>query len=191
MKRALPLVLFALLSLHAQAQEKVFRFGPKAGLNVSDLTNLSHADPRIAFHAGMQFNIRLNKHWRLQSEVYYSAQGGRAKTKSLESTEYYNYLAFPLLAQYRFSRFYVEAGPQFALLLNGRLREYSPDGSTSYTSHHENIADFLIPVGAGYQLNDHFGFNLRYNQGITSIRRSSLADKNRNVVLQAGAFMFF
>ncbi len=191
MKSALTLVLFALLSPFAQAQEKVFRFGPKAGLNFSNVVPLSHTDPRLAFHAGMQFNIRLNKHWRLQPEVYYSAQGGRVNVPAAKNTEYYNYLAFPLLAQYRFSRFYVEGGGQFALLVNRRLREYSPDGSESYTGHHENTGDFLIPVGAGYQLNDRFGFNLRYNQGISGIRRSRLADKNRNVVLQAGAFMFF
>lgn len=197
MKKALCLLLLSILYLNAGAQEKVFSFGPKAGLSVSNLGNKPAVRERIGFYAGMLFHIKLNDHWRLQPEAYFSQQGARQPkgTVTHQTTEYYNYLAFPLLAQYRFTkRFYVEAGAQLGILVNGRLKTYYDEsalGTGGFTSHHENTFDLIVPAGAGYQLNRHFGFNLRYNQGITNIRRYALAAKERHQVFQAGAYMFF
>lgn len=190
-KFALFILLFTLASA-VHAQEKVFHFGPKAGLNVSDISGLSAVDARIGFHAGLQFNIRLNEIWRLQPEVYFSTQGGHVPNKTISNSEQYNYAALPIMVQYWFNkRFFVEAGPQPAVLVNPRRREYThPDGS-SYTNRHENIFDFAIAAGAGYQFNQRFGVNIRYNQGITDIRRSAQSNDQRNMVLQAGGFMYF
>lgn len=197
MKKALCLLLLSVLYITAGAQEKVFSFGPKAGFSMSNLSNKPAVRERPGFYAGMLFHIKLNTHWRLQPEVYFSQQGARQPKGAAhyKTTEYYNYLVLPILVQYRFAkRFYVEAGAQPGILVNGRLRTYYDEsglGTGGFTSHHENTFDLIVPAGAGYQLNSHFGFNVRYNQGITNIRRYALAAKERNQVLQAGAYMFF
>jgi hypothetical protein len=194
MKYISVLLLLFTLYLPAFAQDKVFHFGPKAGISLSDISNKPRIDPRVGYYAGLVFNIRLNSRWALQPEMYFSAQGAEGKLKDAAHIEHYNYLAFPILVQYHFAnRLYLEGGVQAAFLVNGRLRSYQavPEPGAPYTSRHENVFDFLIPVGAGYQLNRHFGFNIRYNQGITGIRRSALASEERNRVLQAGAYMYF
>lgn len=193
MKLKILLFVIMMASFTAGAQEKVFRFGPKAGLNVSDISGSIDVATRLGFHAGMQFNIRLNNHWRLQPEMYFSMQGGRMPDNVIDKqSEKYNYLAFPVLVQYRFTkRFFVEAGPQAGILVNGRMRTYTHTDGSTYDSRHENTFDFLIAAGAGYQFNERFGINVRYNQGITGIRRSANAEKQRSMVLQAGGFMYF
>ena len=158
MKKSLPLIAIAILSMFvAPAQEKVVTPGVKGGANFSWLTNFPGNGARPGFHLGGLLHLRLNARWRLQPEVYFSTQGERYDPKDPE--EYYNYLAFPLLLQYRFKHgFFVEAGPQLGILVNGRMREY---GSPSYTGHHENTFDFLIPVGAGYQISRRLGVYAR------------------------------
>lgn len=191
--RLIPLLLlFTLLAAtRAKAQEKVFRFGPKAGINLSDISGLDNVQARIGFHAGLLFNFRLAAHWRLQPEAYFSTQGGKGPDKIMQTAEQYNYLALPVLAQYRFTpRLFAEAGPQLGILVNPRRREYmGADGSTYY-NRHEKTADFLVAAGAGYEFNNRFGINLRYTQGITSIRTSARENRQVNMLLQAGGFMY-
>ncbi|WP_157986284.1 porin family protein [Chitinophaga alhagiae] len=175
----------------AAAQERIFRFGPKAGLNVSWLTR-NIDNPRIGFHAGLLFHLKLHEHWRLQPEVYFSQQGGGNFIKVLGPATDCNYLAFPMLAQYRFkSRLYFEAGPQLGILVNRKLREHYYADGVSYVDHHENAADLLAAFGAGYQAGKRLGFNVRYNRGITPVAQRAAASHAKNHLLQTGMYMLF
>lgn len=78
------------LSLKANAQD--FRFGIKAGINVSNVTGDIRNDfskdvlkAYTGFHAGAVFNIAFGKFFAIQPELIYSQNGVRFDDKSLIS----------------------------------------------------------------------------------------------------------
>ncbi|MBO9151634.1 outer membrane beta-barrel protein [Chitinophaga sp. GCM10012297] len=96
------------------------------------------------------------------------------------------------MVQYRFTgKFFVEAGPQVAALVNPKKRDYPDLNGPGFTSRHENIGDFLLAAGAGYQFNQNVGVYARYNQGLVSIRSSSSMPDRYNQVAQAGVMLKF
>lgn len=66
------------LSGSAFAQQEV-KFGPKAGVNFANLSNLDDSEMKIGFHVGAVAEIKFNDKFSIQPELLYSAQEiGRA-----------------------------------------------------------------------------------------------------------------
>lgn len=188
MKKALLLISFIFATITSFAQEKVFSMGLKGGFNHSWNSDDFPGDaPRNAFHAGAFFNLRLNDHWRLQPETYFSVQGEQDNKNVKNTSLGYNYLVFPIMVQYRFKkRFFIEAGPQIGALLNRKPMPFHTLDYIPYRDNNVNIFDVMIAGGAGYQVNRRVSVYARANHGVTNIRALSLAKKDYNVVLQLG-----
>lgn len=182
------LILFSCIlsfSIPALAQKKVFSFGVKGGFNHTWLSdNYASNTHRNSFHLGALIHLRLNDNWRLQPEVYFSAQG--------EKEEKNNYLVFPVLLQYRFQqRFFVEAGPQLGALVNRRAKPFEIKSEDPYRDNNTNVFDVAVAVGAGYKFTRHVSAYVRFNQGVTTVRASALAKKDFNEVTQLGVNYLF
>ncbi|WBV56477.1 porin family protein [Chryseobacterium daecheongense] len=210
-------------SLFINAQEKTkslsrITFGVKAGFNASTLTenNVEYENDqkfKIGINAGGFVNIPIAEKFSVQPEVLFS-QGG-SKTKDI--FKYYsdnysfkqeydykmtlNYIVLPLMLQYNIlPKFYVEAGPEFGLLLggkskgNGTYTQTSGNNTTTSTQEFSNklIMDlynrfnFGIGVGAGYYFTNNFGITARFTAGITDILKNNSGDSFRNNALQIG-----
>src|SRR4029078_3190994 len=78
------LTLFFASSLFAQDA----KFGLKAGLNVSTLSNTygSEYGSKLGFNAGALAHIHLSPYWSLQPEVLYSGQGTKYTVGTTEHT---------------------------------------------------------------------------------------------------------
>src|SRR6478735_3904447 len=102
--------------LHAQVE-----LGIKGGVNFSSVTNLNGND-RISGFGGLFLHNSLNKHWCIQPELLYSAQGERSFDENgVKNNLNLNYLQLPVMVQYFATRhFYLEAGPQVGYLLQAR-----------------------------------------------------------------------
>lgn len=189
MKQTVILIVLMMFSVQLSAQKKV-AFGFKGGLNLSTITHFDRDGVKPGLHIGGLLHWRLNAKWRLQPELYFSMQG--APDGKYQQEENYNYIVLPVLAQYRFTgKFFVEAGPQVALLVNPHKMDAPADPNIPNTGHHENLGDFLMAAGVGYEFNRHFGVYCRYNQGLVSIGRSSGGPGQYNVVGQAGLVLKF
>lgn len=201
MKKTLILICLACLTLPVLAQKKVFSFGLKGGLNNSWLSDKYPTNThRNTFHAGALVHLRLSAHWRLQPEIYFSAQGEKPDKGGKYFNQEHNYLVFPVIVQYRFlhqQRFYVEAGPQIGALVNGRNPiSFEVESEIPYRDNNEvNTFDVMMAVGTGYQFTRHVTVYTRMNIGVTTVRSTFVGHntpaRDYNEVLQLGVSYLF
>ncbi|MEJ7662802.1 MAG: porin family protein [Hymenobacter sp.] len=105
-----------LIATQARAQ-----FGVKGGLSEAVLSGRVGEDAsyKTYFHAGVFYQAHLIGPLSIQPELLYSLQGSQLKgaTTAANYTTRLNYLAVPILVKATFGPLYVEAGPQFGLLV--------------------------------------------------------------------------
>ena len=189
MKFYLPFLIGMFTSFLAISQ---IQYGIKAGLNITNLNvtgqNVtSSVKTRENFNAGIFADIHLSKSFFIQPEVVYSGQGGNLKDSSGNVT--YNYINVPVLIKFEHSTgFFVESGPQVGFLI------YSWYNTNSYSTDlksQTNSTDFAWVFGLGYKIpSANFGFDFRYNLGLTNINNYSIIT-SKNSVFQLDLFYLF
>jgi len=170
-KLLLILVTIFLLYIGTRAQSGT---GIKAGVNYTSLNGYT-GDSRINFHAGVFTEIPLNKKWTIQPELLYSGEGQHyllapedESATGGEGTITLSYASLPVML--RFSpcqRFYLEAGPQMAVLVTAHSKGMGTDGMNvkrSFTN-----GQFGLNLGAGFFFNQRIGIYGRYFFGMTDI----------------------
>lgn len=173
----LALVVVAGTTLYAQPP----KFGLKAGLNLSTVTN-TDSDLKPGFHGGGLVHIHVTPAFSLQPEVVYSNQGTKY---SSDNKLVLNYVNIPVLLQYNFDNgFRLQGGPQLGILTEAKNKVGSVevDVSDAFKS-----IDFSIPLGVSYLSYSGFGVDARYNLGITNVSENS-STNYRNSVIQLGVF---
>ncbi|HEU4607899.1 MAG TPA: porin family protein [Chitinophagaceae bacterium] len=156
-------LLFSLGAVKAQV-----KYGVKAGLNLASMkesyggVNVT-TDSRANLIAGAFLNYALSENFSIQPELLYSGMGGSYSGEKLKLA----YIALPILAQYHFAeKFYVEAGPQFGLLMSAKA-----DG-TDVKDSFKSLDIQLVP-GVGYNITENIGVNARYGFSLGNIADGS------------------
>lgn len=165
-------------------------FGPKVGLNVTNVTH-SHGDNKASINAGVFAGFRFNDWLAVQAEVLYSRQGWRDKidvtgADNVKADFRVNYLNIPLLARfYVWDRVSVDLGPQIGLALNAKQR-YKHDGETVKEKiHNLNSVEASFVLGASYDFDFGLTASLRYNLGLSNVfDKDSFGESNKNHVFQ-------
>ncbi|MFS4473023.1 porin family protein [Chryseobacterium sp. T20] len=161
------------------------RFGVKAGLNISTLSD-NDFNSKAGFYGGVFANIPVAQDFSFQPEVMYSGMGAKFKADS-DAKANLDYISVPLMLQYNaLPNLYLEAGPQFSFLVNSKLKykSNSTDAKDVFKSF-----DFGIGLGAGYYFTQNIGVTARYVAGLTDVakNRPDLSeDKAKNGVFQFG-----
>lgn len=162
-----------------------FSWGPKAGLNVTTMSN-SDWDAKVSFTAGMFAQVRTANWFALSLEALYSRQGGTDKhtvagveIRNRLKTEYIN---VPLLANfYVTERLALKTGVQVGFCLSAREVVKTGDVTTKHgVAGSFHTADVAIPVGISYDLG-RFVLDARYNFGVSHAMKSG---PTRNNVFQ-------
>lgn len=185
MKKISFIVLLVLSVSYVQAQAQA-NFGLKGGLNLAHTTNSNTGESgnKAGLHAGLLAHIHLTPQWSVQPELYYSSQGGTVSNVDI----YLNYINIPLLLQYNFSGFRIQTGPQLGLLV-GVKDKIDGVESNFFTSDDFKTSDFSWTFGASYLMPSGFGFDGRYNLGISAINDDPTRDgATKNRVFQLGVF---
>ncbi|WP_278353072.1 porin family protein [Chryseobacterium gleum] len=158
------------------------RFGLKAGLNISTISN-NNANSKAGFYGGVFANIPVAQDFSVQPEVLYSGQGAKAKANSNIKLNT-DYIAVPVMLQYNLiPNLYVEAGPQFAFLISAKGKG---NGATVDVKDDFKTFDFGLGLGAGYYFTQNIGVNVRYTAGLTKIAKEDDGDSSKNGVFQIG-----
>lgn len=164
------------------------KFGLKAGLNVSTLSNMD-MNSKAGFYGGVFANIPVTKDFSIQPEALYSATGAKGKGGD-ETKLNLEYLSVPIMFQYNaLPNLYVEAGPQFNFLIDARLKKSASTGAFKSAT---NSFDFGIGLGAGYYFTKNIGVNVRYTAGLSDIVKTRYqygydrAGSVKNSVFQVG-----
>ncbi|WP_407404657.1 porin family protein [Chryseobacterium sp.] len=177
------------------------RFGIKAGMNVSSLSNdgtLEDQGSKIGFNAGVFATIPVAASFNIQPEVLYSQYGDKYDTKIAGTTYSYanhlDYITVPVMFQYNFvPNFYVEAGPEFGFMVSAKNKSKN-ETNNNVIAESGNYKDRFntfnvgIGIGAGYYFTDNIGVTARYVAGVTDIAkdRPNNSDAVRNNVFQVG-----
>jgi len=182
------------------------RFGVKAGMNVSSLSNdgtLEDQGSKIGFNAGVFANIPVAESFNIQPEVLYTQYGDKYDQviagNRYSYARHHDYIAVPVMFQYNFvPNFYVEAGPEFGFLVSAKNKsknETNNDVIAESGDYKDRLNGFNVGIGlgAGYYFTDNIGLTARYVAGVTDIakERPANSDAIRNNVFQVGlAFKF-
>jgi len=172
------------------AQRTTTHFGLKAGVNIANIKieNAGDGDTRVGFHAGGLAHIHVSKHFAVQPELVFSTQGRRETINGQKYKTNLSYINVPVLAQYMTgSGFRLQTGPQFGVLVDAEsgVDEASDDVQKNYKT-----PEFSWVFGASYLTNSGFGFDARYNLGLSNINDLGPREyKNRVVAL--GVFYQF
>lgn len=181
MKRLLLLVAMVAASFGAKGQGSL-SFGPKIGLNVSDLTDDGYG-PRVGMNVGIFAQYRFNNSWAVQPEILYSMQG--ARTTNMDGgpnrTEKIDYISVPILA-----KFYATQGLSFGIGPQVAFRVRADNGGGTYANG-ETFKDFTNPVelaaavGAAYDFPFGIVLDARYTIGMTKTFKSDFWEGHNSV----------
>ncbi|WP_027385479.1 porin family protein [Chryseobacterium gregarium] len=177
------------------------RFGVKAGMNVSSLSNdgtLEDQGSKIGFNAGVFANIPVGSMFSVQPEVLYSQYGDKYDQviagNRYSYANHLDYITVPVMLQYNLiPNLYVEAGPEFGFMVSAKNKAKN-ETNNDVISESGNYKDrfstfnFGLGLGAGYYFTDNIGITARYVAGLTDIakNRPNGSDAVRNNVFQVG-----
>lgn len=119
----------------AQAQ-----FGVKAGINAAELHGRDgeSSSYKTYYHVGLIFQGKLIGPLSIQPEIQYSQQGGNLKSAFTDYDTKLHYFSVPVLLKVTLGPVFVEAGPQFGLLVdatrNGQVEISGTNGSAAYAN---------------------------------------------------------
>ncbi|SHL23921.1 porin family protein [Hymenobacter psychrotolerans] len=189
MKKALlSLVLLGGLSSVASAQS--VRFGLKAGATLANFRGDDIEDTKsiYGYHAGFAANLGITEHLSLQPELLYSQKGTKLEEDNVKLVQRLHYIDIPLLVKYNFGGAFVEAGPQFGLLVSysSKLKDDNDELDLSDLEYNPYTpSDVGFVVGAGYQLGNGLTAGVRYNGGLSRI---AAPDYNNKLKVHNSAF---
>ena len=178
MKKSLFIILLSVLYMpFAQAQ-----LGVKGGLNVAEFTGREgeSASYKAFYHVGIFYQANILGPLAIQPEVQYSVAGGNLKSAFTDYDSKLQYLTVPVLAKLTVGPVFVEAGPQFGVLLSadqsGTMQVgLAPDGTPAYGNESRPATgsfkrnDFSVVGGVGLRLVSGFSLGGRLVAGLNDI----------------------
>jgi outer membrane immunogenic protein len=168
--------LFSSTLAHAQLS-----VGARAGINfatepIPDYYHVFLARPQFGIFGQYNFHSPL----AVQVGLTYSGEGANYRDDASGDTYHvrHAFLNIPLWIQYKLPvGFYIEAGPQFGLLLSGKESDNS--GEYTDTKKYYKGTDFGAGIGLGYEFPKNalkgFGLNVRYIRGLSAINKDPIA----------------
>ena len=173
-------LIMSMIVLNAQAQNK-FALGIKLGQNFSSINNVNVDRNAASFHLGATTQIGIGPSFSIAPEVILTQTKLESNPSVSEllgnnalkpETYHLNYLAIPVLAQYKvFKSFIVQAGPQYSILLDQKK-----DGK-EVARLAFNSGEFAVVGGAKLDMNGFFVYG-RYVIGMNNIRSANELTSN-------------
>lgn len=172
------------------------KYGVKAGVNLSNMSNDMTFDPGFSMGTGFQVGALVNFHWGqrtesslpgtglwgLQPEFLFSNQvvksdGGNVKL---------NYIKVPVMLKvYPLSRLSVEVGPEFSYLISSSPKSLKVDEATVKIEDCKGF-NFGAGIGAAYEFNFGLMVGARYSMGFSDLGKNLKWKNNSNVQITVG-----
>ena len=185
---------FSLITAQLKAQVK---FGPKAGLNLTEMSlksgDLSYNPSTVAgFHVGFILETRINKHFYLQPGIFYSTKGSNYKIGMENVSISPDYIEIPVNFLWKINlkgtaKLLIYTGPYFAAGIAG---SYNINGNSKKIKFGTSASDDLKPFdyglnfGVGFEIH-HFQITGQYGYGLMNLNPDKSAKYTVNI---AGLF---
>ena len=189
-------VLMCSLTAFAQSKEGTFNILPKAGINISNLSNKDNAKVKVGFTAGAEAEYQLTKQLSLSAGALFSMQGAKSTTVfrevdnttkeirevDIKNTMEFDYINVPILANYYIIEgLAVKLGiqPGFNIVAKRKRTDGVEKESKNLSDLGVDVrkVDISIPIGVSYEFND-FVVDARFNLGLTEVA-DLVKSKNR------------
>ncbi len=189
-------VLMCSLTAFAQTKEGSFNILPKAGINISNLSNKDNAKVKVGFTAGAEAEYQLTKQLSLSAGALFSMQGAKSTTVfrevdnttkeirevDIKNTMEFDYINVPILANYYIIEgLAVKLGiqPGFNIIAKRKRTDGVEKESKNLSDLVVDVrkVDISIPIGVSYEFND-FVVDARFNLGLTEVA-DLVKSKNR------------
>ena len=141
------------------------QFGVKAGLNAAEMHGRDgeSSSYKTFYHIGLIFQGEIAGPLSIQPEIQYSQQGGNLKGAFTDYDTKLHYFTVPVLLKLTLGPVFVEAGPQFCLLVDatrdGQVEISGTNGSVAYghvdgqsVTDQYKKTDISVAGGAGLKL---------------------------------------
>lgn len=193
------LLIVSVLSVSTVAIAQDFTYGLKAGANIPSFNfeeSSASKSSILGIYAGVFGNIALGENFSIQPELIYStggakyvynidfnpmsstsssASGSVAATK-IDDRIKTGYLSLPVMLQYKIIEgLYIEAGPQYNLLLSIEESHYGSDYRD--IKEYYKTGTFAIAAGIGYDLSilaPGLSVGLRYAKDLSNMNNQTL-----------------
>ena len=167
-------MMVAALTVNAQNEAGQISIMPKAGVNLSTITDTDHSKMKVGFVAGVEAEYGISEKFGLAAGLLYSMQGCGFKETSYKYK--LDYLNIPIVAQfYPVKGLALKAGVQPGFCLSAKA------GSAKITN--KQSFDFSIPVGLSYEISK-IVIDARYNFGVTKTFKDIQNWSPKNSVFQ-------
>ena len=189
-------VVMCSLTAFAQSKEGTFSIQPKAGINISNLSNKDNAKVKVGFTAGAEAEYQLTKQLSLSAGALFSMQGAKSTTVfrevdnttkeirevDIKNTMEFDYINVPILANYYIIEgLAVKLGiqPGFNIIAKRKRTDGVEKESKNLSDLGVDVkkVDISIPIGVSYEFND-FVVDARFNLGLTEVA-DLVESKNR------------
>ena len=189
-------VVMCSLTAFAQSKEGSFNILPKAGINISNLSNKDNAKVKVGFTAGAEAEYQLTKQLSLSAGALFSTQGAKSTTVfrevdnttkeirevDIKNTMEFDYINVPILANYYIIEgLAVKLGiqPGFNIIAKRKRTDGVEKESKNLSDLGVDVrkVDISIPIGVSYEFND-FVVDARFNLGLTEVA-DLVKSKNR------------
>lgn len=192
----------ALISMQCIAQTTEIQrisFGPKAGVNFSNLTNVDDAEAKTGFTGGVfliyspieKFGVSVDLLYSMEGASYKSSTTVNSQTSTYETSTGINYIRLPIAANYFFGQYgdkfrpKILLGPSLGFLASvkqkAELTVSDNSGTTTSTIESTDKSDFSgfdigATIGAGFNLRlaekTWLNTDIRYYAGFVDIRET-------------------
>jgi len=181
MKKAIFSLMLAILSTLAYAQQ--FNGGAMLGMAASQVAG----DTYSGFHkagpvAGFFVNLNVSPRSTFQMELYYVQKGSRDNANAVEGDyDSYllrlNYIELPVLYQFKFGWFALEAGPSVAFTMSG----YEEKNGEEIQADDFALATFQLNFGAVFTVAKNWKIDIRTNNSLTNLRNQTYTGNVRRI----------
>ncbi len=183
-------------SMVRQRSALAIKYGVKAGVNLSNMSNDMTFDPAFSMGAGFHVGALVNFHWGqrtasslpgtglwgLQPELLFSnnvikSEGGDIKL---------NYVKVPVMLKvYPLSALSIEVGPEFSYLVSSSPETVALDEATVKVGDCKGF-DFGAGVGAAYEFDFGLMIGARYSMNFADLGKNLKWKNNSNIQISAG-----
>lgn len=184
------------LSKNRHGSALSIKYGVKAGVNLSNMSNDMTFDPGFSMGTGFQVGALVNLHWGqrtasslpgtglwgLQPEVLFSNQVIKSDGGDIKL----NYIKVPVMLKvYPLSALSVEFGPEFSYLISSSPESLNVDEATIKVGDCKGF-NFGVGIGAAYEFDFGLMVGARYSMGFTDLGKNLKWKNNSNVQITAG-----
>lgn len=199
MKKIIILTALIAAVISSNAQERLLRWGPKAGVNLSTLSDTKYGtsvDYKVGFTAGLIFEFKPIKWLSASAELLYSNRGakiGGIENRFKEASYNMHYIDIPLMANfYVFKGLALSTGIQVSPLMGATITSKDKDGGKLQDNCRSDFKStaISIPVSISYNFKMGLFVDARYNYSLNNLSNTYSAGgvNTRDIKINSSCF---